>query len=181
MYYLIGVGFNQLTDAFQFVYHSRYVNPEFTDAVGRLRAAARPEEMRPLLSTLAAIFDRHDYCPNKSVEAELAQAEGGNVPDAGKKEHYLRAASLLTERGGQNRMRYCNPQLDDWIVEAERESDRARKIEMYAKVQRRISEDLPQIYLWYPATVLIAGSRVGNIETEASGSWYFIAKLTLKD
>ena len=67
------------------------------------------------------------------------------------------------------------------VYVAEREPDRAGKIEMYARIQRQISEDLPQIYLWYPATVLIAGSRVGNIEPEASGSWYFIAKLTLKD
>jgi peptide/nickel transport system substrate-binding protein len=181
MYYLIGVGFNQLTDAFQFVYHSRYINPEFTDAVSRLRAATLPEDIRPVLSTLAPIFARKDYCPNRLVDAEVAEAEDSNASDVEKKGHYLRAANLLTDRGGQNRMRYCNPQLDESIVEAEREPDRARKTEMYAMIQRQISEDLPQIYLWYPATVLIAGSRVGNIEPEASGSWYFIAKLTLKD
>jgi peptide/nickel transport system substrate-binding protein len=38
LYYLIGIGFNQLTDVFQFVYHSRYQDPEYNDAIAKLRA-----------------------------------------------------------------------------------------------------------------------------------------------
>ena len=41
-------------------------------------------------------------------------------------------------------------------------------------------DELPQIYLWYPANVLAARARVGNIQIEPSGSWYFITKLTLE-
>src|SRR6266478_4767751 len=37
LYYLIGIGFNQLTDVFQFVYHSRYLDAEFNGAMARLR------------------------------------------------------------------------------------------------------------------------------------------------
>jgi hypothetical protein len=40
---------------------------------------------------------------------------------------------------------------------------------------------LPQIYLWYSANVIAASSRVGNIELDQYGSWYFIPKLTLED
>jgi ABC-type transport system substrate-binding protein len=76
-------------------------------------------------------------------------------------------------------MRYCNPQVDDWIVEAERANDRAAKVVLYGKIEKTVSDELPQIYLWYPANVLIARKRVGNIQIEPSGSWYFIAKLTL--
>ena len=78
-------------------------------------------------------------------------------------------------------MRYCNPQVDDWIVEAERVNDRPAKLDLFHKVQETVSNELPQIYLWYPANVLVARARVGNIQIEASGSWFFITKLTLTD
>jgi ABC-type transport system substrate-binding protein len=97
-----------------------------------------------------------------------------------KKQVYLQIAALLTDRGGQNRMRYCNPAVDDWIVEAERENDPALKTDIYSKIQKTVSDELPQIYLWYPANVLVARERVGNIQLDPSGSWYFITKLTLK-
>ncbi len=93
----------------------------------------------------------------------------------------MKIAALLTDRGGQNRMRYCNPQVDRLIVEAERANDRAAKIALYAQVQKIVSDELPQIYLWYPANVLVARTRVRNILLDPSGSWYFIAKLTLEE
>jgi ABC-type transport system substrate-binding protein len=76
-------------------------------------------------------------------------------------------------------MRLCNPQIDRWIVEAEQTNDRTRKLELFHKIQEAVSEELPQIYLWYPANVLAARTRVGNIQIEPSGSWFFISKLTL--
>jgi peptide/nickel transport system substrate-binding protein len=78
-------------------------------------------------------------------------------------------------------MRYCDPQVDRWIVEAERANDRAIKRELYSKIQKTVSEELPQIYLWYPANVLVARTRVGSIQIEPSGSWFFITKLTLEE
>jgi ABC-type transport system substrate-binding protein len=93
---------------------------------------------------------------------------------------YLRIAGLLTDRGGQNRMRYCNPQLDRWIVDAEQADNRAAQGNLYSKVQQTVSQELPQIYLWYPANVLVASTRVGNIQIEPSGSWFFISKLSLE-
>jgi ABC-type transport system substrate-binding protein len=55
------------------------------------------------------------------------------------------------------------------------------KLELFSKIQKTVSEELPQIYLWYPANVVAARTRVGNIQIEASGSWFFISKLTLED
>jgi len=181
LYYLIGLGFNQSTDAFQFVYHSRYQNSQFNDAIARLRAANDPAQMRPLFNTLAAILAGHDYCPSAEVSrlAEQAAALDSTANAVEKRALYLRISSLLTDRGGQNRMRYCNSQVDDWIVEAERANQRAAKVELYSKIEKTVSEELPQIYLWYPANVLIARKRVDNIQLDPSGSWYFIAKLTL--
>ncbi len=179
LYYLIGIGFNQLTDVFQFVYHSRYQDPEFNDAIAKLRATNDPAQMRPLFDQLAAALQRRTYCANAEVEAPAEEAASTESPTA-RKALYLRIASLLTDRGGQNRMRYCNPQVDTWIVEAERANERPAKLDLFSKIQRTVSEELPQIYLWYPANVLVARTRVGNIQIEPSGSWFFIAKLTLE-
>ncbi|HTF36733.1 MAG TPA: ABC transporter substrate-binding protein, partial [Blastocatellia bacterium] len=84
LYYLIGIGFNQLTDVFQFVYHSRYQDPEFNDAIAKLRATNDPAQMSPLLDRLQrklaperilhgtdSVEIRYDYCFNSDV-ARLA-------------------------------------------------------------------------------------------------------------
>ncbi|HEX5736406.1 MAG TPA: ABC transporter substrate-binding protein [Blastocatellia bacterium] len=182
LYYLINIGGNQNTDIFQFVYHSRYQDPEFNDAISRLRQAADPSAMRQPLERLEDLLARREYCPNPEVDRLRERAESLNsVTDAAeKKALYIQIAQLLTDRGGQNRMRYCNPQVDRLIVEGERAADRPTKINIYSQLQKTVAQELPQIYLWYPANVLVARSRVGNIEIEPSGSWYFITKLTLE-
>jgi len=183
LYYLISIGANQSTDIFQFVYHSRYQNPEFNDAIARLRAASDPSEARPLFATLSSVLAHRDYCPDPQVDRLVQQAESVDpaVNPAAKKQLYLQISNLLTDRGGQNRMRYCDPQVDAWIVEAERENDRDAKKRLYSQIQKTVAEELPQIYLWYPANVLVARARVGNIQIEPSGSWYFLTKLTLEE
>jgi peptide/nickel transport system substrate-binding protein len=179
MYYLIGIGSNQLPDVFQFVYHARYQDPRFNDSIAKLRGAVDPTQMRPLLDQIASILAKREYCPNTEVDSLATEAASAESP-AARKQLYLRIAALLTDRGGQNRMRYCNAQLDAWIVDAERENDPAKKLDLYHKIQQTASEDLPQIYLWYPANVLVARTRVGKIEVDPSGSWFFITKLTLE-
>jgi peptide/nickel transport system substrate-binding protein len=181
LFYRIGLGFNQSPDGFQLVYHSRYQNTQFNDAIAKLRDANDPAQMRPLFDTLAAVLAQHEYCPSAEVNrlAEQAAALDSTASAAEKKAMYLRISSLLTDRGGQNRMRYCNPQVDDWIVEAERANDRAARVTLYEHIETTVADDLPQIYLWYPANVLITRKRVGNIQLDPSGSWYFISRLTL--
>src|SRR5262249_33626871 len=121
LYYLIGVGFNQITDVFQFVYHSRYQDPQFNDAVSRLRSATTSEAMQKPLSEISSILERRDYCPNPSIDSQALEAQRNDIAPASKRAAYLRIAGLLTDRGGQNRMRYCNPRVDQLIIDAERE------------------------------------------------------------
>jgi ABC-type transport system substrate-binding protein len=184
LYYLRSIGANQSPDIFQFVYHSRYQNPEFNDIIAKLRGATDTRTTGPLLDQLASILGtRSDYCPNPEVTRLINRAASLNSTWEAdtRRRLYLQIAGLLTDRGGQNRMRYCNPEVDGWIVEAERANDRATKLELYSKIQKTVSDELPQIYLWYPANVLVARARVGNIQIEPTGSWFFIAKLTLDD
>ncbi len=183
LYYLRALGFNQGTDVFQFVYHSRFQNAEFNETVAKLRAANEAAQMAPLFDRLRAILDAREYCANEEVSRLAEQAAGmsASANASEKKAIYLQIARLLTDRGGQNRMRYCNPQVDKEIVEAERAPERAVKVDLYGKIQKSVADELPQIYLWYPANVAVARARVGNLQLDASGSWYFIARLTLKD
>jgi len=72
-------------------------------------------------------------------------------------------------------MRYCNPELDRWIVEAERVNGRPEKIALFSKIQTgRLKRICRRFICWYPANVLVARKRVGNIQIEPSGSWFFI-------
>src|SRR5262249_1285699 len=68
LYYLISVGGNQSTDIFQFVYHSRYHNDQFNEAIAELAAINNPAQMQPLFAVLDQILDRKDYCPNPEVD-----------------------------------------------------------------------------------------------------------------
>ena len=182
LYYLISIGANQSPDVFQFVYHSRYQDPEFNDAITKLRSAPDMATARSLFEKIDAILARKEYCPDPVIDNARKELAGMDSIEKGdmKPEIYRFISRRLTDRGGQNRMRYCDTQVDRWIEEAERENDRAAKLKLYSQIQKTVSDDLPQIYLWYPANVLVGRSRVGNINIEPSGSWYFITKLTLE-
>jgi peptide/nickel transport system substrate-binding protein len=180
MYYLRVIGANHNTDVFQFIYHSRYQNAEFNDAIAKLRGETDAAKMQPLLNVIAANLAKKEFCPSLKVQSLVDHAASTSEASE-KKKIYLALARLLTDRGGQNRMRYCNPQVDQWTVEAELANDRAAKLALYSQIQKQVSEDLPQIYLWYMSNVLAASSRVGNIQLDQYGSWYFIPKLTLED
>jgi peptide/nickel transport system substrate-binding protein len=183
LYYLRGIGFNQSSDVFQFVYHSRYQSQEFNDVVAKLRVAGDGAQIKALAGQILSILRRREYCESVEVNRFVERAGLVDIESLGSaaiKQQYLEVARLLTDSGGQNRMRYCNPDVDRWISEAEPIDDREKKRELYSKIQRAVAGELPQIYLWYPANVLVASARVDNIQIEPTGSWFFVARLTLK-
>ena len=77
---------------------------------------------------------------------------------------------------GQNRSRYVNPQVDKLVEEA-RTATRERSKEIFSQVQKILAEDLPQIYLWYPATVVIYRDRISNVKVDPSGDWSAIRNM----
>jgi peptide/nickel transport system substrate-binding protein len=77
---------------------------------------------------------------------------------------------------GQNRSRYVNPQIDKLLIEAQTASMDRRK-EIFSQVQKTLAEDLPQIYLWYPATVVIYRDRISNVKVDPSGDWSAIRNM----
>jgi peptide/nickel transport system substrate-binding protein len=77
---------------------------------------------------------------------------------------------------GQNRSRYINPQLDKLLEEAQTAS-RERRKEIFSQVQKTLAEDLPQIYLWYPSTIVIYRDRISNVKVDPSGDWSAIRNM----
>jgi peptide/nickel transport system substrate-binding protein len=77
---------------------------------------------------------------------------------------------------GLNRSRYINPQLDKLLEDAQTAS-RERRKEIFSQVQKILAEDLPQIYLWYPATIVIYRDRISNVKVDPSADWSAIRNM----
>lgn len=78
-----------------------------------------------------------------------------------------------------NRSRYSNEEVDELVKEAINASDREVAKEKWFKVQEIVSNDVPMIPLWYPANMVIANKRIGNIKIGSSGGWEFVKDMTL--
>ena len=61
---------------------------------------------------------------------------------------------------GDNATRYRNPQVDQWLDEADRTLDQNQRKELYGNVMRQIAADLPVIYLYNRANVEAVSQRV---------------------
>ncbi len=71
--------------------------------------------------------------------------------------------------------------MDKIIDQAINETDRARAKELYVKAWELISSDLPLFPLWYPANMVVANKRVGNIKISPSGDWSFVKDITVSN
>ncbi len=78
-----------------------------------------------------------------------------------------------------NRSRYSNPEVDKLIEAATTEVDQERAKQLYMQAWEIISRDLPLYPLWYPANMVVANKRIGNIQINASGDWSFIKDITV--
>lgn len=65
-------------------------------------------------------------------------------------DYTLYALLHSSQHSGDNRSRYSNDQVDEWLEAARRTSDQARRRELYARVHRAVHEDLPYLTLYYP-------------------------------
>jgi peptide/nickel transport system substrate-binding protein len=87
---------------------------------------------------------------------------------------------LFMTKANFNRTGYSNPTLDPILQEAVETLDRERARQLYAQAQDIVSRDVPMLPLWYPANMVIAQKRVGNIKVDGSGDWGFVKILTVE-
>lgn len=78
-----------------------------------------------------------------------------------------------------NRSRYSNPDVDRLLDAAINSTCQETAKELYVKAWDQISDDLPLFPLWYPANIVIANKRLGNIKMSASGDWTFLKDVTV--
>lgn len=79
---------------------------------------------------------------------------------------------------GQNRSRYSNRDVDQLLAEAQTAAPERRK-QIFSAIQKTLANELPQIYLWYPATILIYRDRVTNLRPEPSGDFSLLRHVKL--
>ena len=51
--------------------------------------------------------------------------------------------------------------------------------QLYGKAQEIVSNELPLFPLWYPANLVVANKRIGNIKISGSGDWSFLKDITV--
>lgn len=105
---------------------------------------------------------------------------GGNQDPIFFKDLFASSEIPTADRASRNRSRYSNKELDGILEEALNTNDTAKATGLYKKAQEIISRDVPLLPLWYPANMVIARKRVGNIKVDGSGDWGFVKSLTLE-
>lgn len=81
---------------------------------------------------------------------------------------------------GFNRSRYSNAEIDKLIVQAVDSTDKAQAKELYGKIWTNVSAEMPLLPLWYPANIVVANKRIGDIKINASGDWSFLKNITVQ-
>lgn len=79
-------------------------------------------------------------------------------------------------RGSQNRTGYHNPQVDAWLEEARRTTDRAKAIPLHEKIVKEITRDAVFLPLAYPDYLFAARADLAGIEEYTLDSWYEFTK-----
>jgi peptide/nickel transport system substrate-binding protein len=53
-----------------------------------------------------------------------------------------------TKAGNDNAIGYTNPQVEQWLAQAQVEQDRIKRRDLYLQVQKQVLADVPWIFLW---------------------------------
>jgi len=81
---------------------------------------------------------------------------------------------------GQNRGFYFNPKADALIAAGRKETDQAKRKQIYAQLQKILSVDLPYLDLWYLDNVLVHTPRVTNLPLNPAGNYDFLIDAELR-
>jgi peptide/nickel transport system substrate-binding protein len=75
---------------------------------------------------------------------------------------------------GFNRGRYANPDLDALLDQATGSEDPARRLDLYARVQRLVADDVPYISLWYKTNVAVAQRGLSGVRLTPIADYMFL-------
>ncbi|ACO31773.1 ABC transporter substrate-binding protein [Acidobacterium capsulatum] len=94
---------------------------------------------------------------------------------------YTYAASAVPPYGA-NRGFYNNPDVNQWITDAQTAPTLAEEKQDYAKIQQTVARELPTLDLWYLDTVLVHTRRLKHVRIVPfpSGNFYFLETVELR-
>jgi peptide/nickel transport system substrate-binding protein len=130
-----------------------------------------------------------DSAENQTFLEQLAKGQfqmstaiwaGGNQDPIFLRDLFASSETPEKKTGGRNRSRYVNTEFDKIVEEAVLSVDKATAKNLYIKAQDVVANDLPLFPLWYPANMVIANKRIGNIQINASGDWSFLKNVTVE-
>lgn len=79
---------------------------------------------------------------------------------------------------GSNRGRYSNPQVDQWLDQANATMDLAERKMLYARVEWQMHADMVYIPLWYEPVIAVSGARLHGFTPGVDGSLLGLATAT---
>jgi peptide/nickel transport system substrate-binding protein len=81
---------------------------------------------------------------------------------------------------GANRGRYANPELDRLVIAGRREPSRAKRKEIYRKVQLLLARDLPVLPLWVNRNILVRDRRLAGFTLTPDEDYTFIKDMRIE-
>lgn len=109
-----------------------------------------------------------DVYANRQYEATIIGMAGKPDPDT--------IMKVYTASYSRNYYNYNNPEYDALIEEGKKETDTAKRAEIYKQCQQILVDDAPCVYTMDPANVKYAKANVGGIKSYAA---YFIDMASL--
>lgn len=67
-------------------------------------------------------------------------------------------------QGNDNQTLYCDQELDQLMADGAREQDWEKRKAIYAKVQAKLAEDVPMIFLMHPLMPHISSAKIGGLK-----------------
>ena len=90
-------------------------------------------------------------------------------------------SSTMWPPKGANRGRYSNAEVDRWLDEAAVDENRQQRAALYAKVERKMWQDVVYIPMWYDPVIVAFGPRVSGFQIHADGDLRSLADVHLKN
>jgi peptide/nickel transport system substrate-binding protein len=84
--------------------------------------------------------------------------------------YYLAFDSRMTPPAGSNRGFFADPVTDRLVEAARRTPGRTRRARLYARVQRRLAQELPIVPLWWEDRIVVQSARLHGFVPDPSGS-----------
>ncbi len=82
---------------------------------------------------------------------------------------------------GANRGRYADAEVDTWLEKAAAIEEQGVRRKLYAKVERRMQQDMVYIPLWYEPVLAVSGPRIDGFRPQADGSLSGLSRVSLQD